>query len=503
MNKLVIIVALLFVLIGVFVPQDFINTGTPSPLNIFGTPLTQNTVYSTALTPASYGTPPVGNAKVSILALDTYTENGYPIIYSTFSGQTSASTFFTLSGSFELCNTGNGGSGKSSNVLVADTTYQLKGTWSYYIIEGGSEVQYTSGSYTMSPVTPTSNNAVYNFILSGNNYFQGAQTGIVQMNFKFDICAVQDTNVALVGNSFNNICGQTIYEQAYIGQASGSISAPSPVQDGQTFGITYSTGYGQSYSTSNTAPYYSIYVYGSQAYNGGHIVKTYNVNPMTTSEVYFTMPQNAWSYSTNPTANIWTIKLTNSIFVSDVQQTISVKSLTLVPPPPSITVTNSPPNGQYLVGDTVNVLIHTTPNSITHSGITSAVVWVYTGLMPNAPSDYILTEVTVPIINGNGTFSFEIPDTSQNVYIKAYSFDQSGESSSYTIYEIGSNHIHPTNQSLQLNYIYIVVFVVIAIASSILMFLFVPVDLISKAVLFAGWIPMWILLFNGFFPGFL
>ncbi len=490
-----VLIALFLVVIGFGVAYLHTSSTNVAPADIFSSSLSQNPSASGALyTGSGFFSYKEANYEISIPQLGgVYYENGQPIIYSTFSDSNAASTLFSQSIWLNFTN----------DYVLNAPTFGLQVSYTYYVLSGNQEYQTVSGSYTAPAMTPATSSENYGpYQIFDNAYFKGAITGIVVLNVNYKIYGVDDNSL----NDFTTVTG-SLSREVYIGQTSASLSAPSPVAVGQTFTITYSTGYGQDYTGSNTAPFYQMLIYGSTAYNGGALVKTIDLSPdMQGATVTYTMPSNAWVYSTSADANNWKIVISNGYFAYNVYTLVSVKSLSLIPPAPTITITNTPSSGDWVVGDQVSVLVHTYPNNNSKQPISSVNVFVYAAPQENEPSYYIVgsggNPLTVQVNNNNASFAFTLPQTTQNIFIQVDSFDKGGETSSWTYQIIGANHIFQsksqsetasaTNLGLEIG------IGAAIIVGSVLMFLYVPFDAMTKIIIIIGYVAMWLIILNSY-----
>lgn len=494
MKAVGIVIALFLVIVGFGVASLHTSNATFAPADIFSTSLQQNPSASGTLNTGSVYVYKEANFQISLPQVGgVYYENGYPIIYSTFSTSNAASTYFSQALWVNYTN----------DYVANAPTFGLSITYNYYVLSGNQEYQTVSGSYNAPDMTPSSSSESYGpFQIFDNAFFKGPLTGIVVINVAYKFYGTNDN----VANSITTVTG-SLSREVYIGQTSAGVSAPSPVSDGQTFQITYSTGYGESYTGNNVGPFYQMLIYGSQAYNGGALVKTINLNPdVTDGSVSFTMPSKAWVYSTNANDNNWKVTVTNGYFEYNVYTLVAVKSLALIPPAPTITIENTPSSGHWIWGDQVEVLVHTYPNTNSEQKITSINVFVYTGASENAPSYYVVgsggNPLTVQVTNNNATFAFTMPQTSENVYVQVNSFDAGGETSAWAYQIIGANQIfHSKSQSQTASDTNLALEVGIgaaAIAGAALIMLFAPVDVATRAIIAAGYVIMLLIILNSY-----
>lgn len=489
-----VVIALFLVLLGFGVAFAHTSTTSVAPADIFATSLSQSPCKSGVL--ATAGLYNEADYSISMPQLsDIYYENGYPIIYSTFSSSDSASTLFSQTAWVNFTN----------DYVFNAPTFGVSLTYTYYVMSGNSQYQTISNTVTLSPITPSQSNENYGpFQVFNNAFFKGALTGIVLVEIYYVISPVNDNPI----NSFATVSG-TIYREVYIGQTSGSVSAPSPVADGQTFQITYSTGYGSTYSNNNVGPFYQLLIYGSTAFNGAALYKTINVNPdVSNGQVSFTMPSSAWAYSTNPDYNIWNIAISNGYFKYSVTTPVAVKSLSLVPPAPTITIGNTPSSGHWIWGDQVEVYVHTQQNSNSNEPILSIDVLVYTGSQESEPSYYVVGQSGHPAIvdvsNNNASFEFAIPDTTQSMFIQVNAFDAGGETSSWAYATIGQNTIFQNKSQATAvsiaDYALEIGVIAAAVVGSVAIAYFAPIDMGTKIIIIVGYVAMWLIILNSYVP---
>ena len=490
-----VLIAIMLILIGFGIAFAHTSSvpSTNTTLSILGTPISQNANvqwdYENGLKQNVYF-----NLQLQQLG-GIYYENNQPIIFSTISSPNGQSTPFWGTLAYNV------------NDENADGTVQsyfnIAGTYSYYVTIGTENYQTVSGSWGTTGVINNQNGINYYSpvaIFGSSNtgaFFKGPLTGIVSVDISYDI----SYTIPLIGTYHGS---GSMSRQVYIGQSGGSVSANSPVGDGQQVNITYTTTYGVSANSTNSgSPYYQLLIYGSPLYNGGSLYKTINVNPAVQNGITtFTMPSNAWQYTTNANDNNWKIVLTNGYF-GIVQYTfVSVKSLNLIPPAPQIQIINLPSSGHWIWGNTVTVKVITFVNNNTKEPIQSINVWVFTGYSSTEPSTYILQDVTFAVNNNTAVFTFQIPQTTENVYIQVNSFDKGAETSNYSTTYIGANVIFrsPSQANAQsiTDLILEIGFILAIVIGSVAIFYYVPVDAINKTLIVIGWIVMWIIIWGSF-----
>lgn len=492
-----VVIAIFLLLIGVGIASIHSNSTSVKPADIFSSSLNQDTASSGSLyTGSGYFSYLEADYQISMPQLsDIYTENGQPIIYSTFSSSNAASTLFSQTVWVNF----------THDYVLNAPTFGVSFNYTYYVLSGNEIYQSVTGQYSTPALTPSTGAENYGpFQIFNNAYFKGAFSGIVVVKLSYSIYGVND-------NALNDVTTQhgSLYREVYIGQTSAALSAPSPIADGQTFDITYSTGYGQPYTGNNNGPFYQLSIYGSQAYDNGKLVKTFNLNPEVNGGVVsFTMPSNAWVYSTDSNANDWKAVVTNGYFNYNIYTLVAVKSLSLIPPTPTINITNTPSSGDWIVGNQVDVVVHTQPNVNSKQPITSINVFVYTGLQENEPSTYIIGSggipLTVQVNNNNATFAFTIPQTSQGIFIQVNSFDSGGETSAWTYALIGANHIYQSKHQATVSaasdtYLTVGVVAAIVLGSGLIAWL-TPTDFGTKVIIILGYVGMWLIILASYVP---
>jgi hypothetical protein len=277
---------------------------------------------------------------------------------------------------------------------------------------------------------------------------------------------------------------KTTYQEVYLvsGLASLSVS-PEVVQNGGTVKISYSTGGGAFY----------IQIYGSKAYNGGKVVKNYTVNQWTTSTITYTVPNNAFVNTSDPTGNQWTVMIWNQYIPWSMQKFFTINYINSTPPTPSIKIISGYNSNGYTIGTKITVQVTVYENNYTHSPITYVIVNVYqpvAGAMPAPGSpNWIMynQEIQVPSGTNQVTFSFTVP-MNGTIVIKAQSIDSQGRASntaSINVYGI-PNPPPPSAKSKTLAILVIVGLIAALLIGTAVIFL-IGISLIDKLIIIAGY----------------
>jgi hypothetical protein len=310
-----------------------------------------------------------------------------------------------------------------------------------------------------------------------------ALTGIIIITSKIKITPVTTVwGIATPQNS--STVYKTTYQEVYLvsGLASLSVS-PSVVQNGGTVTISYSTGGGAFY----------VQIYGSQNYNGGTIVKNYTVNQWTTSTITYTVPNNAFVNSTNPTGNQWTVMIWNQYIPWSMKKFFTVDNLNKTPPMPSIKIMNGYNTNGYIVGSKITVQVTVYENIYTQTPISYILVNVYQPVAGAEPapgsSNWIMYNQAIQILPGMNqtTFTFTVP-ANGTIVIQVQSIDSQGRASNpatVNIYGIPN----PPNSSVKVSNT-LAILVLIGLISALLIGLAVifltGISLIDKIIISLG-----------------
>ena len=149
--------------------------------------------------------------------------------------------------------------------------------------------------------------------------------------------------------------------------------------------------------------------------------------------------------------------------------------------------------------------INYTINSITKTPIKYIDVWVYSAISSNQPAEYIINDVPYKTsTSGNGSIdvSFQLPDNPNSLYVSAIAVDNNGLSSKMATFDISSYDIHTTKKLANpINLLEVIGFVIAMIVGSILIYLYIPTDELSKIIIIIGWVGAILILLVSYVPG--
>lgn len=293
--------------------------------------------------------------------------------------------------------------------------------------------------------------------------------------------------IGIYGGAYHKSGSMTM--EAYIVPGSGTISvSPTVQQVGGTIYIHGQVNFGQ----------YYVLLYGSSGYNGGSLIQNFTVNKQNGFYNFtYVIPQGAFTPSSSPNANEWTVELWNELLAQHTQQFFTVDHLNLIPPTPTITITDTPSNDMWVVGQTVNVRINAPSNAISGTSVTSIIVWVYynEGGEP-APSSslWIIDNQIFPVVNGTSAFSFQIGDLIQSITISAVAVDAQGRASNTSTIDIQASQITTGNTSQESIFALVVVAIVMGMGSAIIYFAY-PGSGVDKLIVIGGLVGMMAMLY--------
>jgi len=471
MNIKALGIAVLILLMGVGISQLHIGEQNNA---LFQIAPSQNLDYSTAIHSTTYPYPGIGNVNVHLNRLSgTYLLNNHNVVLSSLT-PSGDSSIFSDSLCFNFTQTGEQWtiSGNPGFKLEIYATYELENTNGN--IEQSNTV-YSTTTATMGVYAAGSTGALE---VINNGYFIGEVSGLVIVNINMTVCDYDNAY-------YDYFAPFTVHltTENYLEPSGGSLSINSQyngiIQDNSTVNINYVTQYSSGYQ---------IIVYGSKAYNNGQILKTYDVKANSNSYVQFTLPSNAWVKDAGPTGNLWKVTLNNNLMGLATVEFFSVDHYNYMPGTPTIIIKNQP-NGDWTVGQTVYVELHSTPNNITNASITSFVVFVYTSNTQTDGQNYILNGVSIPATNNYGNFSFTIQNNELNFYIQASAYDSQGRNSPMGTVSIQASQIKNQNETLfPVQLTLEVVLGIMAIAGSLLFYLYLPYDPLSKVIIIMSYL---------------
>lgn len=281
----------------------------------------------------------------------------------------------------------------------------------------------------------------------------------------------------------------TLYYEFYIVPGSGTIGvSPTVQQIGGTVNIHGQVNFGQ----------YYVLLYGSSAYNGGELIKNFTIQGQNTYYNFsYVIPQGAFSNSSNPQANEWTVELWNSLLSQYQTNFFSVDHLSYIPPTPKVTITNTPSTDVWVVGDVVDVSVHTTNN--VHSGVpvASIIVWVYYdegGMPADGSSLWIINNQDYTVTNNYANFSFQLGNLIQSVAISAVAVDSQGRASNTSTVDIQASQI-TTGTTTQGNVFALAIVAIVVGLGSAVIYLGYPGSGVDKLIIIAGLIGMMVMLY--------
>jgi hypothetical protein len=284
--------------------------------------------------------------------------------------------------------------------------------------------------------------------------------------------------------------------------ASLSQPTPNPVEVGKKVDIQYSTGF----SPVNSAGYgYQLLIIGSYAYNNGQIITTVNLKDnIQNGNYYYTIPLNAFFNTTLQNANQFEVKLLDLNFNLAHHEFFTIDNYSYEPPQPVVSIINAPSNGQYYSGQSVTVQVNYSINQVTKLNIAYVDIWVYSGQTLGTPSQYILDDKAITTVgtgNGSITFTFTVPDNTNNLYIQAQAVDSEGRASSMVTYTIASTNIHTNKNFTNTNVILEDIAFIVAGVAGIIAFLLVPIDVSSRVILITGWLVSLLIVYGSYVLG--
>jgi len=342
----------------------------------------------------------------------------------------------------------------------AHPTFQTGGGYSEYSFQG----QLTSG------------------IIRINN----PNEGIIEVQANETINTTAETFIG----SYNKTAD--LFTQAYLVPGGGTINTSPSVQ--QVGGNVYIHG------QVNFGKYY-VLLYGSPGYNGGALVKNYTINGQNTFYNFtFVVPQGAFTNSSNPQENEWTVELWNQLIAQHTDQFFTVDKLSLMPPTPTIKITNTPSNDKWVIGSTVDVMVKAPSNPNSSNQVDEEIVWVYynVGGEPAPGSSYwIIDNQNYPVSGGYGNFTFQLGNSIQSVTIKVVAVDSAGRVSYPAIVTIQASQITTGNTTRnQSGSMVAIIIVAMSIAiGGIIDFLMLPMNLVDKSIIFIGIVGMMAMLY--------
>ncbi len=298
----------------------------------------------------------------------------------------------------------------------------------------------------------------------------------------------------------------SLQRQVLILPATASLGKPSPnpVKQGQEVSIPYSTGYAP--ITGNGAAY-TIEVIGSPAYNGGKVLKTYQVGQnIQNGLLSYTTPNNSFVPSSNLQANQFKVILFDNWFPLISSTFFTIDNYSYEPPAPTISIVNSPSNGVFVMGNFYTLRINYTVNSITQEPIHYIDLWIYSASQSDRAAQFIVNDYPIPVTtqgNGSVEYTFQLSYNPNSLWIQAQSVDYQGRASQQQQISISSLDIHSPNATAPPStYITIIISAVIAVVGSVLIFL-IPIDYLSRGILIFSWVLSVLIILNSYVPGLL
>ena len=310
-------------------------------------------------------------------------------------------------------------------------------------------------------------------------------SGIVQLQAKVSLYT---SSIGIFGGAYHK--NGTMYREVYIVPGSGTINVSPTVQ--QVGGKVYIHG------QVNFGSYY-VLLFGSTGYNGGSLIQNFSIQGQNTFYNFtYVIPPGAFSASTNPNYNEWSVELWNSLLAQHTSQFFTVDHLNLVPPKPTIKITNTPANDMWTVGQNVNIIVHAPSNNASGSPVSSIIVWVYYnegGEPAPGSSLWIIDNQDFGVTDGNATFSFQIPDLVQSIAISTVSVDSQGRASNMTTVSIQASQITTGGASSASNVIALAIMAIIIALGSVIIWIVYPGSPIEKLIVIAGLIGMMAMLY--------
>ena len=296
------------------------------------------------------------------------------------------------------------------------------------------------------------------------------------------------SSIGIYGGAYHKSGSMSV--EAYIVPGSGTISVSPTVQ--QIGGKVYIHG------QVNFGQYY-VLLYGSSGYDGGALIQNFTINKQNGFYNFtYVIPQGAFAPSSNPNANEWTVELWNELLAQHTQQFFTVDHLSLIPPAPMITITNTPSNDMWMVGQTINVQVNAPSNAISGASVSSITVWVYydEGGEP-APSSslWIIDNQNFPVVNGTSTFSFQIPNLVQSIAISAIAIDSQGRASNVSAVTIQASQITTGGGAQASNLIALLIAGILIALGSVMIWFIYPGDPIDKLIVIGGLVGMMMMLY--------
>lgn len=430
----------------------------------------------------------------------TYQYDGKPYIASAFTSDGTSTTFnvlFNATVNWNAVTAGSFSSQLPTLYVTVSTTAVIQGV----------NTQFSFGSQTFSTTFPTSQTyftqkLAVNSALVNAKTFTGAYNSLVTFTTAVSVTATNESNFyGYLGASFHNE-QVTLSRQVLILPSTAQLQQPqSPIKQGTIETITYTTGFAPINPSGNG---YYLIIAGSPAYNGGQVVANISLKDNVINGQYaFQVPSNAFVPTTQVNGNQWSVVLADNNFGLVYKEFFTIDHYSYEPPAPTITITNPPAGGQFVYGQTVDVTVHAPMNTNSSTPIQYVDIWVYSGISQSSPAMYVYNDVPMTVVNGNVTFSFQMPNSPNNLYIQAESVDQYGRASQITIMEISSYDIHSPNATAPSGALATIIIAVVAsIVGTFLLFI-TPIDTLSKGILISAWIASVLIIFNAYLPGIL
>ncbi len=462
-----IIIAVMLVLVGFAVVAE-ISPSTVSPLEMFNTPLHgQNWTWAWSGTAGLTTT-------IRITVNDSSIGSGYsyhndPIVI-TSSEPNGLSTHFAQNLSIYRMDAYCDDGAYLYATYTISTMNENTGTWTTYLI-GNTSIPWSSQD---------SKGTRQMYAIFGDNvgYLTGTYVGIIEVKITMQYESIGKSVVGIPDNVWSP--KGTVFQQAYLVSGGGSLSVyPGTQQNGGKIYMTGHTGFGKFY----------IQIDGSQSYNGGMAVANYTISQDTTFNVSYTVPQNAFIPNGN---NEWNVYLENSVVILNAETFFTVDQLNLIPPTPTVTITNQPTDNIWTTGSQVDILVTTANNKLSGDPVTSIEVWVYLNIggMPAPGSGmWVIDGQTFAVTNNTVTFSYIIPTTIEDNTIQVRALDSVNRSSQPVTLTILATHIKPphgTQFDLIMYYATIAGLIVATIAGIVAIVRFVPLNKFDRAMISVG-----------------
>lgn len=432
----------------------------------------------------------------------TYQYSGKPYIASAITKDGTSTTFSLIAnGIFVIYSGANTGSASSGTFDITFTTaIEINGQantintittnvyipWSDSMLPSGTlKIPYQKVIVPTQSITGTYNNVVTFAVQvaitsnpeNGWGFFESASFHQYQYNLQRQVLILPAT--------------------ASLGQPT-----PNPVKQGTTVAIPYTTGFAPASSNGSA---YVVQIEGSPLFNGGTPVKTYYVGQnVQNGMIYYQTPANSFIPSTIVQGNQFKVILYDNWFPLISFTFFTIDNYSFEPPKPTISILNSPANGQFTMGSSYTVQVNYTINPITNQPINYVDLWIYSATTAGTPAQYITNDHPIQTnSNGNGsvTYTFQLSFNVNSLWIQAQSVDDQGRASQMAQLSVAASNIHSPNITAPPGALTSDIIAAVAGIAGTILILLMPVDYLSRFILIFGWVASVLIIFNAYIPG--